>query len=734
MSKQNPPLLIDDRSLALFLALEHHDPHAILGAHPTPAGVVVRVFQPHARSVTVLAEGARLPLEKVHDNGLFAGLFPDAQQVFPYKLRFDYHDGESHEQVDPYSFLPTLGDLDLHLIGEGRHEKLYEKMGAHVMRMGSVEGTSFTVWAPNARGVSVVGDFNGWDGRVNPMRMLGGSGIWELFLPGVGAGARYKFELRKAHGGIVLKADPYAQAAEHPPQTASVVVKSSYSFNDDAWLQQRKASNPWRSPFSVYEMHLGSWKRVPEDGNRSMTYRELAPEVADYLGRMGFTHVELLPVFEHPFDGSWGYQVSGYFAPTSRFGSPDDFKYFVDYLHDKGFGVLVDWVPAHFPKDEFALGRFDGTALYEHLDSRQGEHPDWGTFVFNFGRREVRNFLIASALSWFDRFHIDGLRVDAVASMLYLDYSRKEGEWVPNQYGGRENLEAVTFLRELNEVVHRDYPGVLMIAEESTAWPGVSRPNYLGGLGFGFKWNMGWMHDTLQYFSKDPVYRRYHHNDLTFGLVYAWSENFILPFSHDEVVHGKGSMLDKMPGDRWQKFANLRALYAYMWAHPGKKLLFMGQEIGQWQEWKHTQSLDWNVLMGEDHQGLQWLVADLNRVYKSEPALHEVDESPEGFEWIDSHSADDNVIAFLRKSPATGRSVICVGNFAPVPRHGYRMGVPRAGQYRELLNTDAAVWGGSNVGNDGAVASENVPHHGRPFSLNLTLPPLGVLWLEVPSA
>ncbi len=732
MASSHNPLTIPDADLERFLALEHHNPHSFLGAHPVASGVVIRVFQPHAKTVTVVASGVSLNLEKIHPAGLFAGLASDRKQVFPYRLKLQYHNGDSHEHPDPYSYLPTLGDLDLHLIGEGRHERLYEKMGAHVMRVGDVQGVSFTVWAPNARGVSVVADFNGWDGRVNPMRQLGGSGIWELFVPGAGAGTHYKYEIRKAHGGIVLKADPYAQAAQHPPQTASVVFQAKYKFGDDEWMKARVGADPWRSPMSIYEMHLGSWRRVPEEGNRSLTYRELAPQVADYLGKMGFTHVELLPLFEHPFDGSWGYQVSGYFAPTSRFGTPDDFAYFVDYLHQRGFGVLVDWVPAHFPKDEFALGRFDGTALYEHLDARQGEHPDWGTFVFNFGRREVRNFLTAAALSWFDRFHIDGLRVDAVASMLYLDYSRKEGEWVPNQYGGRENLEAAGFLRELNEVVHREYPGALMIAEESTAWPGVSRPVYMGGLGFGFKWNMGWMHDTLEYISKPPVYRRYHHNDLTFGLVYAWSENFILPFSHDEVVHGKGSMLDKMPGDRWQKFANLRALYGFMWAHPGKKLLFMGCEIGQVKEWKHNESLEWSVLFGDDHKGLQWLVADLNRVYKTEPALWEVDHSYEGFQWVDAHSADDNVIAFLRKSPSTGRQLLCVGNFAPVPRYNYRMGLPRPGHYKEVLNTDAAVWGGSNVGNYGGINSQNVPHHGLPFSAELTLPPLGVLWLEAP--
>jgi 1,4-alpha-glucan branching enzyme len=731
MPTSKTALTVPAAELDRFLALEHHDPHGLLGAHPTKDGVVVRVFQPHATEVNLVAEGLGvLPLQKVHDAGLFAVLVPSRKEVFAYRLRMRYRDGASHEQSDAYSFLPTLGELDLHLIGEGRHERLYEKMGAHVQCLGSQWGVSFTVWAPNARGVSVVADFNGWDGRIHSMRRLGTSGIWELFVPDVGVGTHYKFEIRKEGGGVVLKADPYAQYADHPPQNASVVFASTYQFGDAAWMNERATKNPWKSPLSIYEMHLGSWRRALD--NTVMSYRELAPQVADYLGQMGFTHVELLPVFEHPFDGSWGYQVTGYFAATCRFGTPDDFRYFVDYLHQRGFGVLVDWVPAHFPKDEFALGRFDGTALYEHLDARQGEHPDWGTFVFNFGRREVRNFLIASAISWFDRFHIDGLRVDAVASMLYLDYSRKEGEWIPNEYGGRENLEAVGFLRELNEVIHRQNPGVLMIAEESTAWPGVSRPNYLGGLGFGFKWNMGWMHDTLSYFSKDSIYRRYHHNDLTFGLVYAWSENFVLPFSHDEVVHGKGSMIEKMPGDRWQKFANLRALYAYMWAHPGKKLLFMGQEFGQWQEWKHSQGLDWHVLFGDDHKGLQWLVADLNRAYRAEPALWDNDCGSEGFQWIDSHSADDNVIAFVRKSSTSDRQLVCVGNFAPVPRYGYRLGLPRPGRYLEVMNTDAAVWGGSNVGNGGEVIAQNVPHHGFPCSAEVTLPPLGVLWLQSP--
>jgi len=618
-----------------------------------------------------------------------------------------------------------FGALDLQLAGEGTHERLYERLGAHLLE----GGASFAVWAPNAERVSVVGDFNEWDGEAHPLRLLGDSGIWEGFVPDVANGARYKFALRGRDGVVRLKADPVAFATEVPPATASVVFESRYEWSDDEWLERRRSADPLARPLSIYEVHLGSWRLNPLEGNRSLTYRELADELADYVLDLGFTHVELLPVMEHPFAGSWGYQVTGYFAPTARFGGPDDFRAFVDRLHTRGIGVVLDWVPAHFPRDEWALARFDGTALYEHDDPRRGAHPDWGTLVFNLGRNEVRNFLLANALFWLREYHVDGLRVDAVASMLYLDYSRREGEWIPNAFGGREDLEAVQFLRDLNELVHAREPGVISAAEESTAWPGVSRPTYLGGLGFGFKWNMGWMHDTLGYFTRDPIYRSFHHHELTFSLVYAWNENFVLPLSHDEVVHGKGSLLGKMPGDRWQRFANLRALYGYMWAHPGKKLLFMGGELAQEQEWSHDRSLDWHLLEHADHAGMQALVRELNAVYREEPALWEVDFEPAGFQWLEPNDSAANVLAFARLSRNEGRVLVCLCNLSPVPREGYRVGMPRGGRWREALNTDSAHFGGSNVGNLGAVEGEARPWHGQPFSAEVTLPPLAVVWL-----
>jgi len=717
--------------LAALLAIEHKDPHAVLGAHPTPAGVVIRAFRPDAVAVNVVedAGGGRHALARVHDAGLFEGLVPGRKEVFGYRLEVEYASGLTVVGRDPYAYLPTLGELDVYLASEGRHERLAERLGAHPRAMDGVTGVSFAVWAPNARGVSVIGEFNSWDGRLHPMRNLGASGIWELFVPELGPGTIYKYEIRTA-GGPIVKTDPYAAYMERPPATASIVHQPGYVFADGAWMKARAAGDPWHAPLSIYEVHLSSWRRVPGEGDRPLTYRELAVELGEYVREHGFTHVELMPVMEHPFEGSWGYQVSGYFAPNSRLGDPDDFRFFVDHLHQQGIGVILDWVPAHFPKDAFALGRFDGTALYEHLDPRQGEHPDWGTYVFNYGRREVRNFLLASALHWLDSFHVDGLRVDAVASMLYLDYSRRDGEWVPNEYGGRENLAAVEFLRELNDVVHRRHPGVLMIAEESTAWPAVSRPTHLGGLGFDFKWNMGWMHDTLHYFQTDPIYRRYHHQNLTFGLLYAWSENYVLPFSHDEVVHGKGSLLGKMPGDRWRQFANLRAMFAYMWAHPGKKLLFQGCEFGQWREWSHERSLDWHLLAEPDHRGLAQLVRDLNRVYCTEPALFAADVEPAGFQWIDANDADDNVVSFRRIAPGTDREVVCVANFSAVPRHGFRVGLPSEGRWREILNTDAESYGGSNVGNAGGVQATPTPYHGLPCSAIMSLPPLGVLWLS----
>jgi 1,4-alpha-glucan branching enzyme len=708
---------------------EHGDPHSVLGAHKCDGGVVVRALRPAAQSVKVHAGGKDVELEQVHPGGVFEGVVPDADLPLDYELEVDYPDGNVFTLRDPYSFPPTFGELDLHLAGEGRHERLYERLGAHILRHEGVDGTSFAVWAPNAKAVSVVGDFNSWDGRLHQMRSLGSTGIWELFLPDVGEGCNYKYEILTQDGEIRLKADPYAFAAEMPPKTASVVHRSEYEWQDNDWCKHRGDSVPLDRPVSIYEVHLGSWRLNPLEDNRSLNYLELADELAAYAKDMGFTHIELLPVMHHPFSGSWGYQVTGYFAPTPRFGSPDDFKKFVDALHQRDIGVILDWVPAHFPRDEFALARFDGTHLYEHADPRRGAHPDWGTLVFNFGRNEVRNFLLSNALYWLHEYHADGLRVDAVASMLYLDYSREEGEWIPNEFGGREDLDAVSFLQQMNEMVHSRQPGVISAAEESTAWPGVSRPVYVGGLGFGFKWNMGWMHDTLEYFQQDPIYRRYHHHQLTFSLMYAFSENFILPLSHDEVVHGKGSLFSKMPGDRWQKHANLRALYAYMWAHPGKKLLFMGQEFAQDAEWSHDRSLDWHLLEEADKSGIQSLVRDLNRAYRDEPALWEVDFDPAGFYWIEPNDSDSNVVVFARASKDHERVLITAMNLSPVVRGPYRIGLPRAGRWKELINTDAGQYGGTNTGNMGSVEAEPIPWHGQSFSAEITLPPLAALWL-----
>jgi 1,4-alpha-glucan branching enzyme len=708
---------------------EHGDPHSVLGAHKYNGGVVVRALRPAAQAVKVHAGNQDVELEQVHPGGVFEGVVPGAEIPLDYELEVDYPDGNVFTIRDPYSFSPTFGELDLHLAGEGRHERLYERLGAHVIQHQGVEGTAFAVWAPNAKAVSVVGDFNSWDGRLHQMRSLGSTGIWELFLPDVGEGCNYKYEILTQEGEIRLKADPYAFQAEMPPKTASVVHRSHYEWSDDDWCRTRGDTVPLDRPVSIYEVHLGSWRLNPLEDNRSLNYDELAEELAAYAKDMGFTHIELLPVMHHPFSGSWGYQVTGYFAPTPRFGSPDDFKKFVDALHQQDIGVILDWVPAHFPRDDFALARFDGTHLYEHADPRRGAHPDWGTLVFNFGRNEVRNFLLSNALYWLREYHADGVRVDAVASMLYLDYSRKAGEWVPNEFGGREDLDAVSFLQQMNEMVHARQPGVISAAEESTAWPGVSRPVYVGGLGFGFKWNMGWMHDTLEYFQQDPVYRRYHHHQLTFSLMYAFSENFILPLSHDEVVHGKGSLFNKMPGDRWQKHANLRALYAYMWSHPGKKLLFMGQEFAQEAEWSHERSLDWHLLEEGDKSGIQSLVRDLNRAYRDEPALWEVDFDPVGFYWIEPNDSDSNVVVFARASKDQERVLITAMNLAPVVRGPYRIGLPRTGRWKELINTDAEQYGGSGVGNMGSVEAEPIPWHGQPFSAEVMLPPLAALWL-----
>ena len=673
---------------------------------------------------------------KLRPEGFFEAVLPGASEFPPapssYQIRFRTVHGEVTVGHDPYAFPYQLTEFDLYLMGEGRHYDTYEKLGAHIKSVDGVDGVQFAVWAPSARRVSVVGDFNRWDGRVHPMRARGSSGIWELFLPDLGEYAIYKFEIVGAQGVVLpLKADPYAFCAELRPNTGSVVARlDKHPWNDSDWMNQRSKQNWLEQPITVYEVHLGSWRRVPDEHNRWLTYRELGDQLIPYVKELGYTHIELLPIMEHPYDGSWGYQTLGYFAATSRYGTPADFMEFVDRCHQAGLGVFLDWTPAHFPRDTHGLSQFDGTHLFEHSDPRQGSHPDWGTLVYNYGRNEVQNYLISNALFWLDKYHIDGLRVDAVASMLYLDYSRKQNEWVPNRYGGRENLEAIDFIKRMNEVAHLRFPGVLTIAEESTSWPSVSRPTYLGGLGFSLKWNMGWMNDTLKYFSKEPVHRKYEHNKLTFSLLYAFTENFMLPFSHDEVVHGKNSLLHKMPGDMWQQFANLRLLYAYQYAHPGKKLLFMGQEFAQRNEWTEKHSLDWHLLQYESHRGVQRLVTDLNKLVKAEPALHEVDFEWQGFEWLDANDADNSVYSFIRRGKNQDEIIIAILNATPVVRYGYRIGVPRPGHYEEILNTDSATYGGSNVGNLGGMNAADHPCQGRVHSLALTLPPLGVVFLK----
>ncbi|WP_018231401.1 1,4-alpha-glucan branching protein GlgB [Thioalkalivibrio thiocyanodenitrificans] len=707
------------------LDARHHDPFAVLGRHPLDGQSLVRALLPRAVEAWVV-EASDAPMQRLDDTDLFqwqGDSLPDR----PYRIRWS--DGHGHEQVayDPYAFAPQTPDFDVHLFNEGRHWHAYRIMGAHSHTVDDVEGVRFAVWAPGAERVSVVGDFNRWDGRVHPMRVRGGSGIWELFIPGLEPGCLYKYEIRNRDTGeILIKTDPYGQQFELRPRTAGVVpAPDRYDWGDSDWLAARHGDQWLHRPMSIYEVHLGSWKRGPE--GEFLGYRELAHALVDYVKAMGFTHIELLPITEHPFDASWGYQTTGYYAPTSRFGTPDEFRYFVDHCHENGIGVLLDWAPGHFPKDRHALARFDGSALYEHEDPRKGEHREWGTLIFNYGRNEVRNFLVSSALYWVEEFHIDGLRVDAVASMLYLDYSREAGEWEPNRYGGNENLEAIDFIRELNNVVQGQHPGALIVAEESTSWPQVTRPTWLGGLGFSMKWNMGWMHDTLEYFGKDPIHRHFHHDQLTFGLLYAFTENFVLPFSHDEVVHGKRSLLYRMPGDEWQRFANLRLLYTYMWAYPGKKLLFMGSEFGQGDEWDAAGQLDWYLLDFPPHQGIGALVSDLNRLYREVPALHRLDFDWPGFEWIDCHDAAQSVLSFLRR--ADDDLVIVALNFTPVPREGYRIGVPRPGTYRVLLNSDSEHYGGSNAGNP-AAHSEDIPWMGHPHSIVLTLPPLGGLILS----
>ncbi|MFF7201263.1 1,4-alpha-glucan branching enzyme [Streptomyces sp. NPDC008141] len=729
------PLAEGDRER--LLSGGHHDPHGLLGAHPVRGGVELRVLRPFARTVTVLAKGLRAELHEDGD-GLFSGVLP-LREAPEYQLLVSY-DGEggvgSHEVEahDPYRFLPSLGDLDLHLIGEGRHEELWRALGAQPMTHQGVTGTRFTVWAPNARGVRVVGGFNYWDGTGFPMRSLGSTGVWELFLPGVGEGALYKFQIMRPDGSHTMRADPMARRAEVPPDTASIVTESHHVWRDEEWMARRADRPVHEAPFSVYEVHLPSWRP-------GLTYRQLALQLPAYVKDLGFTHVELMPVAEHPFGGSWGYQVTGFYAPTSRMGTPDDFRYLVDALHRAGIGVLMDWVPAHFPRDDWALAEFDGRPLYEHEDPARAAHPDWGTLEFDYGRKEVRNFLVSNAVYWCEEFHIDGLRVDAVASMLYLDYSREHGEWSPNEHGGRENLDAVAFLQEMNATVYRRCPGVVTVAEESTAWDGVTRathhvgPGGFGGLGFGLKWNMGWMHDSLDYVSHEPVHRKFHHHEMTFSMVYAYSENYVLPISHDEVVHGKQSLVSKMPGDWWQQRANHRAYLGFMWAHPGKQLLFMGQEFAQGAEWSESHGPDWWLLdpsyaAEADHHGVRKLVRDLNGVYGATPALWQRDTDPEGFSWVDGDAAEDNVFAFLRFD-TSGAPLLAISHFSPVVRHEYRLGVPDSvTAWTEVLNTDAARYGGSDILNPDPLKPESTPSHGRPSSLLLTLPPLATVWLR----
>jgi len=708
-------------AVARILEARHPDPFQVLGRHLAGNRCLVRAFLPRAEAVRI--PEARVELTRISGTDLF--VWEGNPEAVPERYRLSWADraGNRHSRYDPYCFPPQLADLDLRLFGAGRHWHAYRFLGAHPCTPDGIAGVRFAVWAPNAARVSVVGDFNHWDGRMYPMRIRGDSGVWELFIPGLGAGNRYQFELRDRYGSIRIKIDPYARSFQQRPRTAACIRgERAFRWRDRAWMQARAASDWQHLPLSIYEVHLGSWRRGPE--GQFLTYRTLAEQLADYALELGVTHLELLPITEHPLDASWGYQVTGYFAPTSRFGTPDDFRWFVDHLHRRGIGVILDWVPAHFPRDTFALARYDGSTLYEYADPRRGEHRDWGTLIFDYGRNQVRNFLISSALYWLDEFHLDGLRVDAVASMLYLDYSRNPGEWIPNRHGGNENLEAVELLRRLNIVTHERHPGTLMIAEESTAWPAVSRPTHLGGLGFGMKWNLGWTHDTLAYLSKDPVYRHHYHDLLTFGLLYAFSENFILPFSHDEVVHRKGSLPDRMPGDARQKLASLRLLYGLMFTYPGKKLLFMGCEFGQHKEWDAAGELDWHLTQNPQHQGIRRLVADLNRLYRSQPALHDLDFSPAGFEWIDCYDSAQSVISYLRKDRGGKSLVVAAFNFTPFPRRDYRIGAPRPGFYREAINLDAEIYGGSGLGNRGGIASEPLSWMDRPDSISLHLPPL----------
>ncbi len=717
------------KELQLVVEARHHDPFAVLGKHPDHKGELIRVYLPGAESVSIL--DGKLPMQRIDGSDFFEWRGNSGEVPDRYQLHWRTRDGATLTAYDPYCFPPQIPEFDLHLFTEGHHWHIYRLLGSHPYEVEGVAGVLFATWAPNAARVSVVGDFNGWDGRRHPMRIRGGSGVWELFIPGLAPGALYKFELRNRDSGFIyLKADPFGQQFEVRPSTASVVRQNTpYAWQDQNWMAAHAAHDWQHAPLSIYEVHLGSWQRNEQGG--FLNYRDLAHRLVDYVTPLGFTHIELLPITEHPLDASWGYQTIGNYAVTSRFGTPDDFRYFVDHCHAHGIGVLLDWVPGHFPKDPHGLVRFDGSALYEHEDPRRGEHRDWGTLIYNYGRNEVKNYLLSSAVFWLEEFHLDGLRVDAVASMLYLDYSRQAGDWVPNIYGGNENLEAIAFLRQLNEVTHSEFPGTMIMAEESTSWPMVSRPTWLGGLGFSMKWNMGWMHDSLAYMKKDPVYRHYHHNMLTFGLVYSFSENFILPFSHDEVVHGKGSLLHRMPGDEWQRFANLRLLYTYMFTYPGKKLLFMGCEFGQGREWDYDAALDWHVLDQGFHQGVRQLVSDLNKLYRELPALHRYDFEARGFEWIDCHDATQSVLSYLRRS---GEQVaVVVMNFTPVPRRDYRLGIPYPGLYREAFNSDSSLYAGSNLGNAGMVEAEALPWMGRPYSISISLPPLGAV-VFIPNA
>ncbi len=714
-----------------LVAGDHSEPHRILGAHPAERegedGVVVRVYHPDAAGVSCLVGGSAHPLRSL-GQGVFAGFLPGRSLPLSYRLRFAFADGATLERDDPYRFLPTVGELDLHLFGEGRHRRLWEVLGANPRVVDGVAGVSFAVWAPNARRVSVIGDFCAWDGRQLPMRSLGSSGVWELFVPGVAPGALYKFEIKARSGELRVKADPFGRAAERPPATASRVDPSGgYAWGDGEWMARRATRDLSREPVAIYEVHLGSWARVPEEGDRPLTYREIAPRLVEHAERYGFTHLELMPIAEHPFYGSWGYQVSGYYAPTARYGGPDDLRFLIDTCHRHGIGVILDWVPAHFPKDDFALARFDGSYLYEHADPRRGHHPDWGTLVFNYGRNEVRNFLIANALYWLDAFHVDGLRVDAVASMLYLDYSRDEGQWVPNRHGGREDLDAISFLQDLNHTVAVEQPGCVVIAEESTSWGGVTRSPESGGLGFSFKWNMGWMHDTLSYFSKDPIHRKHHHDQLTFAMLYEHTERFVMPLSHDEVVHGKGSLYGKMPGDPWQKLANLRLLLTYQYTRPGKVLLFMGTELAMEREWAHDHSLDWHLAEQEERAAFGRYLQALGRLYRAEPALWQQDHQPGGFQWIDCHDRENSVLSYLRR--AGERVAVVVLNLTPVPREGYRVGAPHAGRWRVVLDSDAPELGGSVCQVPQVHEADSTPWQGQPASFTLTLPPLGALIL-----